>query len=55
MSNWPEPTEEEPGLDELEDMLMDNIMHRATDGCDIEPDGTCQHGHPSWFLYLGLI
>jgi hypothetical protein len=27
----------------------------ATDGCVIEPDGICPHGHQSWLLELGLI
>lgn len=27
----------------------------ATDGCWVEPDGTCQHGHPSWLRKLGLL
>ncbi len=27
----------------------------ATDGCVVEPDGTCPHGHRSWLLELGLI
>jgi hypothetical protein len=27
----------------------------ATDGCWVEPDGTCEHGHRSWLLELGLI
>ena len=27
----------------------------ATDGCWVEPDGTCPHGHNSWLLELGLI
>ena len=27
----------------------------ATDGCWVEPDGTCPHGHPSWLLKLGYI
>ncbi len=27
----------------------------ATDGCHVEPDGICPHGHPSWLLRLGLI
>ena len=27
----------------------------ATDGCWVEPDGTCPHGQPSWLLKLGLI
>lgn len=24
-------------------------------GCWVEPDGTCEHGEPSWFLLLGMI
>lgn len=28
---------------------------QATDGCQVEPDGYCEHGHVSWLLYLGLI
>ena len=27
----------------------------ATDGCWVEPDGVCPHGHKSWLLYLGLM
>jgi len=27
----------------------------ATDGCIVEPDGTCEHGCPSWLIVLGLI
>lgn len=27
----------------------------ATDGCRVEPDGTCEHGHKSWMLELGYI
>ena len=49
------PTEPQPSMEELEDMMFDVIMPTATDGCTIEPDGICQHGHPSWFLKLGLI
>ncbi len=45
-------TEPAPSRDELEDM-MDTAT--ATDGCSVEPDGTCPHGHPSWALVLGLI
>jgi hypothetical protein len=30
-------------------------MGEATDGCVVEPDGVCPHGHPSWLLALGLI
>lgn len=27
----------------------------ATDGCWVEPDGTCEHGCESWLLVLGMI
>jgi len=33
---------------------MDGVA-RATDGCKIEPDGVCIHGHPSWLLAMGVI
>jgi len=51
---WPEPTVEEPSMEDLEEMIFDGDCW-ATDGCPIEPDGTCPHGHPSWLLRLGLI
>ena len=28
---------------------------RTTDGCKVEPDGICSHGHESWLLVLGYI
>ena len=48
-------TEPPPSMDELEDMVFDIITPYATDGCDVEPDGHCEHGHPSWLLKLTLI
>ena len=51
---WPEPTVEAPDLETLEEWFLDSICE-ATDGCVVEHDGTCPHGHPSWFLRLGLI
>lgn len=33
----------------------DNGAARATDGCKVESDGVCQHGHNSWLIVLGLI
>lgn len=52
---WPEPTTEEPSEETLRSWAMDVDQPEATDGCIIEPDGTCEHGHPCWMLYLGLI
>ena len=28
---------------------------KAIDGCWVEPDGTCEHGYPSWLLALNYI
>ena len=25
------------------------------DGCWVEPDGTCEHGHKWWLLIMGMI
>lgn len=51
---WPIPTVEEPDEDQLEAWMMDDVCE-ATDGCLVEPDGTCPHGHPSWLLRMGLV
>lgn len=53
MDDWPEPTTEEPSLEQIEDWIFDSEVE-ATDGCIVEPDGICPHGHPSWLLYLCL-
>lgn len=52
---WPEPTVGQPDDEELEEMAMGEYDTEATDGCTVEPDGVCPHGHPSWLLYLGEI
>ena len=33
----------------------DDGVAEATDGCRVEPDGTCEHGCKSWLLVAGLI
>ena len=48
------PSLNAPSLEQLEQWLMDGICE-ATDGCIVEPDGTCPHGCSSWLLELGLI
>jgi hypothetical protein len=53
-SRWPEPTTERPDLVTLEEWHSDGGCE-ASDGCWVEPDGVCQHGHPSWLLRLGYI
>ena len=34
---------------------MDTGVARATDGCKVEPDGKCPHGHSSWLLILRVM
>ena len=51
---WPKPTMERPTFEELSEMDMEGFCE-ATDGCPVEPDGMCQHGHPSWLLKIGVI
>ncbi len=53
--SWPRPTEDAPDDETLEQMSREGEMD-ATDGCGaIEDDGFCEHGHPSWMLWLGMI
>ena len=51
---YPKATIPAPGRKELEYMIY-TYCAAATDGCIVEIDGMCQHGHPSWFLKLGLV
>ena len=44
-----------PSLEELQRQVEEDGDCEATDGCFVEPDGTCEHGQPSWLLALGLI
>lgn len=48
------PTEKEPSNEQMMDWEMDGVWE-ATDGCRVEPDGKCPHGHVSWGRYLGLV
>ena len=50
----PEPTTDPPDMETLEEWMWDGCCE-ATDGCVVEPDGRCPHGHPSWLLKMGLI
>jgi hypothetical protein len=44
-----------PSLEELKRQVEEEGGCEATDGCFVEPDGSCEHGQPSWLLALGLI
>lgn len=43
-----------PDIEQLEEWSSDGICE-ATDGCEVEPDGICPHGHLSWLRVLGYI
>jgi hypothetical protein len=51
---YPEPTVDTPSMGEAEYWVMDGVCE-ATDGCTVEPDGVCPHGHPSWLIAMGVI
>jgi hypothetical protein len=44
-----------PSLEELQRQVEEDGGCEATNGCWVEPDGTCDHGQPSRLLALGLI
>lgn len=53
-NKWPTPTIEEPDMEELQEQEWNGEV-QATDGCIVEVDGECPHGHPSWLVYLRIV
>lgn len=43
-----------PSLKTMGKWMADGVA-KTTNGCRIEPDGTCPHQHQSWLLVLGFI
>ena len=41
-------------FEDLENIMSDSVAETA-DGCIVEPDGRCPHGHLSPLLVLGFI
>lgn len=54
VETWPEPITEEPDIEQLSAWTVDGVGE-ATDGCSIENDGVCEHGHPAWLKKLGFV
>jgi len=52
---WPAPTTDTPDLETIEEWMWEDYGCEASDGCWVEVDGRCPHGHPSWLLRLGLV
>jgi hypothetical protein len=50
----PRTSKKPPSMRTLEKWSMDGVA-KATDGCRVEPDGTCPHGAQSWLLKMGLV
>lgn len=44
-----------PDMDQIEEWLLDGAECESTDGCYVELDGMCEHGHQSWLRRLGMI
>jgi hypothetical protein len=51
---------EEHGFDSVSEMLneigTDSVVPACcSEGCEVEPDGCCEHGHPSVLIALGMV
>ena len=43
-------------VERMDEIVSDSVCPVLCDECgDVEPDGHCEHGHPSVLLALGLI
>jgi len=43
-------------MSQLEEWVSDSICPAlCEDGCEVEPDGHCEHGHPSVLIAMGII
>lgn len=47
-------TKKVPSVRTMEGWVSNGVA-RATDGCTVEPDGVCPHGHSSWLLIANII
>jgi len=52
---WPQPTADQPSVYDLWDWDDEYGGCEATDGCWVDSEGTCEHGHPSWLVRLALV
>lgn len=54
-SRWPEPTVETPSEEDVARAAAFGDLCETSDGCLVEPDGICEHGHPTWARRFGFI
>lgn len=45
----------QPSIEQIMQWSWESSGCEATDGCWVEEDGTCEHGHQSWILVMGLV
>lgn len=52
-----EDAEGQSALDILEEVMFDtrHCPAMCSEGCEVEVDGTCQHGYPSLAIAMGVI
>lgn len=43
-----------PPFEDFNTWMLDSICP-TPDGCEVEPDGECEHGCPSWLRLAGVI
>ena len=56
----PQEVAEQEGYDTIIDLLDDYrfssiVPACCSYGCQVEPDGTCEHGFPSVLWHLGIV
>ena len=44
-----------PTYRDVQAWVLDSVVPSVGCECDVEPDGTCPHGRPSWLRALGLV
>ncbi len=53
---WPVPETDEPDIEQVYQETEDSYGSTScAEYCEVEPDGICPHGHPSWLLRWGMI
>ena len=56
LAQWMKDEGLEDTLAILEAYAMESVVPAlCTEGCEVEPDGRCEHGCPSVLLVLGII
>jgi hypothetical protein len=53
---WPVPESPAPEMEDIIDAADWGVCPTSCEEqCEVEPDGVCEHGHPSWLIRWGMI